>query len=158
MARRRSIFTRRKAGLKLKKTTIYSISAVLLVGLAVLIWLSFIRQGLLLFGLNTFLISQIGLVPVFFLPFTLIAAALMIAQVKTSLARTHVLVGSIIILVALTGLLHSGSLGSDLWKNVAVFLSTPGAFLFFLSGLGIGVIIMFNIPLTDVLNWLISLF
>src|SRR3989344_85388 len=157
MARRRSIFTRRKAGLKLKKTAICSSSAVLLVGLAVLIWLSFIRQGLLLFGLNTFLISQIGLVPVFFLPFTLIAAALMVAQVKTSLAQTHVLVGSLITLVALIGLLRGGTLGSDLWGNVAVFLSSPGAFLFFMAGLAIGGIVMFNIPLSDILNWIIAL-
>lgn len=158
MARRRSLFGRRSYGLKLKRTTVYSISAVLLSAVAVLIWLSFIRQGLLLFRLNSLLIDQLGLLPVFFLPFTLIAASLMIAEVKTSLAQTHVLVGSVIVLVALTGLMHSGTLGSDLWKNVAVFLSTPGALLFFLSGLGIGAIVMFNIPFTDCLNWLISLF
>ena len=158
MARRRSLFGRKSYGLKLKKNTVYSISAILLSAAAILIWLSFIRQGLLLFRLNSLLIDQIGLLPVFFLPFTLIAAALMIAQIKSSLAKSHVLVGSLIILVALTGLLHSGQIGSDLWKNIAVFLSTPGAFLFFLSGLGIGAIVMFNIPFTDALNWLVSLF
>src|SRR3989344_8099496 len=117
MARRRSLFGRKSYGLKLKKTTAYSISAVLLSATAFLIWLSFIRQGLLLFSLNSLLVDQIGLLPVFFLPFTLIAAALMIAQIKSSLAKSHVLVGSLIILVALTGLLPRGEIGSALWEK-----------------------------------------
>lgn len=152
MAKRRGLLGRKNFKVKLKKTTLYSLTAVLLFGLAGLVWLSFIRQGLLLTYLNQLMLDQLGLVPSLFLPFPLIVGGLMITKIKASLSEPHVFIGSIIIIAALTGLFKSGAIGHDLWSNIGIFLSSPGAFLFFLTGLGLGLIIMLNIPFEDLLN------
>ncbi|MCI0531881.1 MAG: DNA translocase FtsK, partial [candidate division Zixibacteria bacterium] len=152
MARKKSPFGRKKFHLKLKKQTVYSISALLLWGTAVLIWLSFFRSGVLLFKLNSFLISQLGLIPVLFLPFALITGGLMITRSKTSLSQPNVFVGSLVILAALTGLFHGGQIGLEIWNNIAVFISSAGAFIFLIVGVVIGAVVMLNIPFEDVVS------
>ena len=155
MARRRSFLGRKSFKLKLKKSTIHSLTAVLLFSAAGLVWLSFFRQGVFLTYLNQFITTQIGLVPALFLPFPLLAGGLMITKIQASLAQPYVFIGSIIIITALTGLTRGGQAGVSLWANVAVFLSSPGAFLFFLTGVCIGVIIMLNVPFEDILGFFI---
>lgn len=155
MARRRSFLGRKNFKLRLKKTTIFSLAAVLLFSTAGLIWLSFFRQGLFLTWLNQQIISQIGLIPALFLPFPLIAGGLMVTKIKASLAEPYVFVGSVIIIAALTGLTKGGNMGTNLQANVAIFLSSPGALLFFLTGAVIGLIIMLNVPFEDLLGFFI---
>jgi S-DNA-T family DNA segregation ATPase FtsK/SpoIIIE len=156
MSRKRGFLGRKDYKLKLKKTTVYSLAAVLLFSLAGLVWLSFIRQGLLLTRLNLIIVEQIGLVPALFLPFPLVVGGLMVTKIKNSMTEPHVFIGSVILIAALTGIFRSGHLGSDLWSSVGVFLSSPGAFLFFLTGLGLGTIIMLNVPFEDILNLFIK--
>jgi S-DNA-T family DNA segregation ATPase FtsK/SpoIIIE len=128
----------------------------LLFSLAGLVWISFIRQGLLLTHLNSWLLEQLGLVPSLFLPFPLIIGGLMVTRIKSFLTEPHVFVGSLIIILALTGLFHEGLLGNKLWLNSSLFLSVPGSYLFLLAGLGIGVLIMLNIPFEDILNFFVK--
>jgi S-DNA-T family DNA segregation ATPase FtsK/SpoIIIE len=159
MARRSGSFGRKNNyGIKLKKSTMYSISAVLLFVTAGLIWLSFIRQGLILTQINNFLVSQIGVVPVGFLPFPFIVAGLMVSKIKFALSEPHVFLGSLLVIAFLTGLLRSGDLGVDAWQGSSLFLSAPGAFLFLLAGLSIGFIVMFNVPFEDVLKFFVGIF
>ncbi|KKU65023.1 MAG: translocase FtsK protein [Candidatus Amesbacteria bacterium GW2011_GWA1_47_16] len=153
MSRKRSYSGRRKYKLKLKKTTLYSISSVMLIAAGILIWISFVRQGIILTRLNTMLVSQLGLIPVFFLPFPLMVGGLMVSKIKTPLSRPHVFLGSLVVITALSGLSRGGALGMELWDGIAIFLSSPGAALFMLTGLSIGMIIMFNIPFEDVYLW-----
>lgn len=151
MSRRKSsLLGPKKFQLKLKKHTVYSIAALLLWTLAGLIWLSFFKKGVLLFEINSLLVGQLGLIPVFFMPFPLIVGGLMISKTKISLAQPHVFVGSLVILTGLTGLVHQGSLGKQIWDNIAVFVSGFGAFLFLSIGIIIGTIVMLNIPFEDV--------
>jgi DNA segregation ATPase FtsK/SpoIIIE, S-DNA-T family len=158
MARKRSFLGRKKSyGIKLKKNTVYSISAVLLFSIAGLVWISFIRQGLLLTRLNTLLLEQLGLVPSLFLPFPLIVGGMMVTRIKSFLSEPHVFVGSLIVIAALTGLFHDGLLGNQLWLNSGLFLSVPGSFLFLLAGFGIGLLVMLNIPFEDILNFFVKL-
>ncbi len=156
MARRRSFLGRKTFKVKLKKTTLHSVAAVLLFSAAGLIWISFVRQGLLLSRLNSLLLDQLGLVPALFLPFPLIVGGLMITKIKSFFAEPHVFIGSLIIIAALTGFFHDGFLGLKLWLNTSLFLSEPGSYLFFLAGLGIGSIIMLNIPFEDLLNAIVK--
>jgi DNA segregation ATPase FtsK/SpoIIIE, S-DNA-T family len=157
MARKRSFLGRKKSfGIKLKKNTVYSISSVLLFSLAGLVWISFIRQGLLLTHFNSLLLSQLGLVPALFLPFPLIIGGLMVTRIKSFLTEPHVFIGSLIIIVALTGLFHEGLLGTKIWLNSSLFLSVPGSFLFLVTGLGVGLLIMLNIPFEDILNFFVK--
>jgi S-DNA-T family DNA segregation ATPase FtsK/SpoIIIE len=157
MGKRRTSQGRKGLKIKLKKTTINSIASILLFALAALIWISFSRQGLLLYRFNSFLVDQLGLVPVLFTPFPLIVGGLMITKIKTSLSQPNVFVGSLVVLAALIGLVHQGSLGLELWSNLAVFISTPGTFLFLLAGLFVGGLIMFNVPFEDLLSFITKL-
>jgi S-DNA-T family DNA segregation ATPase FtsK/SpoIIIE len=158
MARKSSFLGRKNFKLKLKKHTVYSLSALLLFSLAGLIWISFIRQGWLLTRLNTLILDQFGLLASIFLPFPLLIGGLMISKIKTSLGQPHVFIGSLIIISALTGLAHSGSLGLKLWQSSSLFLSSIGAYLFLITTLLVGLVVMLNIPFEDVLNFFVKLF
>ena len=159
MPRTRAFFGRKTSfKVKLKKTTINSITAVLLFAIAGLIWLSFTKQGSLLSTLYTLLTTQFGILTTFFLPFPFIVGGLMLTKIRSSLAEPHVFVGSFVILAALSGLSRGGKLGFQLWQGSSTFLSSPGAALFLLTGLFIGVIIMLNIPFEDALAFFVKLF
>jgi S-DNA-T family DNA segregation ATPase FtsK/SpoIIIE len=157
MARRRSFLGRKKNyGIKLKKNTVYSISSILLFSLAGLVWVSFIRQGLLLTHFNSLLLEQLGLIPALFLPFPLLIGGFMTTRIKFFMSEPHVFVGSLIIIAALTGLFHDGQLGTKIWLNSSLFLSVPGSYLFLVTGLGVGLLIMLNIPFEDILNFFVK--
>jgi DNA segregation ATPase FtsK/SpoIIIE, S-DNA-T family len=158
MARHRSLLGRKNYKLKLKKGTVYSITAVILFVLAILIWVSFARQGLILTSVNDMLIAQLGLIPVLFLPFPFMVGGLMITKIKAGFAEPHVFVGSLIVLGTLIGISRGGQLGMELWQGASLFLSPYGGFLFLLAGFGIGLIIMFNVPFEDVLSVFVRLF
>lgn len=150
----------RKRGfkVKLKKTTIYSITAVLLFALSGMIWLSFTKQGSLLVAFNSLLITQFGTLATFFLPFPFLVGGLMLTKIKNSLSQPHTFVGSLVVLVSLIGLSAGGAIGAQLWKSSASLLSPLGGGLFLFSGLCIGLIIMFNVPFEDVLAFFVNLF
>lgn len=159
MPRKRSGFGRKSSfKVKLKKTTIYSIAAVLLFSCAGLIWFSFTKQGSLLVQMNTILIGQLGTAAVFFLPFPFIVGGLMLTKIKSSLTEPNVFVGSLVVLASLAGISRGGVIGGQVWEGTAGFLSAPGAFLFLLAGFIIGMIIMFNIPFEDVLGFFVKIF
>ena len=159
MPRTRAFFGRKTSfKVKLKKTTINSITAVLLFAIAGLIWLSFTKQGSLLSTLYSLLTNQFGILTTFFLPFPFIVGGLMLTKIRSSLAEPHVFIGSFVILAALSGLSRGGKLGSQLWQGSRAFLSSPGAVLFLVTGLFIGVIIMLNIPFEDALAFFVKLF
>lgn len=126
--------------------------------IAGLIWLSFTRQGYLLANLNSLLVSQLGTLASFFLPFPFIVGALMLTKIRSSLSEPHVFVGSFIVLAALGGLSRGGQIGGQLWEATSSFLSPFGAILFLLAGLGIGLIVMFNVPFEDILAFLVKIF
>jgi len=152
MAHRRSLLGRKGFKVKLKKTTINSISALLCFASAGLVWLSFAKGGTILTSINSFLITQLGFFPVLFLPFPFVIGGLMVSRIKNSLSEAHVFVGSIIFLLFLVSLTHQGALGLQIWQNVVVLISAPGSYLLHLVGLGVGLIIMFNVPFEDIIN------
>ncbi len=157
MPRSRSIFGRRKFQVKLKQSTVNSIGASILFAISGLIWLSFIRQGTLLISLNDFLVTNLGFIPTLYFPLIPIFGGLMITKIKTSLSSANVFVGSILTLAALIGLFHDGFVGAQVWQNLTTLIYYPGAFLFLVATLGIGLIISFNIPFEDVVNFVLDL-
>ncbi|KKU29201.1 MAG: cell division FtsK/SpoIIIE [Candidatus Amesbacteria bacterium GW2011_GWA2_47_11b] len=157
MPRSRAFFGRKTSfKVKLKKTTIYSITAVLLFAAAGLIWLSFTKQGSFLSTLHSLLSTKLGIITTFFLPFPFIVGGLMLTKIRSSLAEPHVFIGSFVVLAALAGLSRGGQLGGQLWQGSSAFLSPLGAGLFLIAGLSIGIIIMFNIPFEDVLAFFVK--
>ena len=159
MPRTRAFFGRKNSfKVRLKKTTIHSIGAVLLFVIAGLVWLSFTKQSSLLTQLNSLLVVQFGTLATFFLPFPFIVGGLMLTKIRSTLAEPNVFVGSFIVLAAATGLSRGGSIGQQLWSGTSSFLSPFGAVIFFLAGFVIGFVVMFNIPFEDVLAFFVGLF
>lgn len=158
MPRTASLFGRKNSfKVKLKRTTIFSVVAVALFCIAGLVWVSFTRQGTLLIRLNELLISQFGTLATFFLPFPIIVGGLMLTKIRSSLSAPNTFVGSIVVLAALAGISNGGAIGGTLWQAASNFLSPVGAVILLVGGLGIGVIIMFNIPFEDVVAFFVSL-
>lgn len=158
MARQSSLLGRKKNKLRLKKTSVNSISAILLFAAAFLIWVSFFRQGLLLTQVNNWMQNILGTIPSLVLPLSFITGGLMVTKFKSPIAQTHVFLGTFLLVPFLAGLVRQGDLGMQIWLGTKELLSPVGAFIFLLAGLGISLIVAFNIPFEDVLNLLFKFF
>lgn len=143
-------FLRRSFKVRLKKSTLFSVGSVLFFCLAVLIILSFSRQGSLLIKLNFTLLNLFGW-GTLVLPFIFIVAGLLLTKIKIPVGEPHVLVGSILLLLSLSGLTRSGSLGREIWQGTAGMITSLGAFLVLLGGVIIALVVLFNTSIDQVL-------
>jgi len=139
--------------LKLKKHTLYTISSVFLFLLAAIIIFSFSRQGIILSRLFILFTHYFGW-GVLFLPFLLIAAGLMLARLQWKITRPNVFVGSVILSFALISLTRAGLIGSQIWYGLAALISSFGAFFVLLGFVFIGVVVVFNTSLEEIILFL----
>ncbi|HSV94479.1 MAG TPA: DNA translocase FtsK [Spirochaetia bacterium] len=134
--------------LNLKKDTMNSIMAVLIMGIGGLIAISFSQQGAFLTQVNEIGRGLLGW-PLLFVPFIFIVGGLLLTHVKLAIASPHVLLGSVVTMISLSGLSGSGSVGSGIKDSIVSLISTPGAVLFFLVGTAIGLFILFETSIED---------
>lgn len=134
--------------LNLKKDTVNSILAVVIMGIGGLIAISFSQQGEFLMRINQIGRDLLGW-PLLFLPFIFIVGGLLLTHVKLAIASPHVLLGSVITMISLSGLSGSGSIGSGIRESITSLISAPGAALFFLVGTAIGLFILFETSIED---------
>ncbi|MBU3957225.1 DNA translocase FtsK [Patescibacteria group bacterium] len=139
--------------LKLKKNTLYTISSVFLFSLAAIIIFSFSRQGIILNRLFILLTHYFSW-GVLFLPFLLITAGLMLARLQWKITRPNVFVGSIILSFALISLTRAGLIGFQIWYSLAALISSFGAFFVLLGFVFIGVVVVFNTSLEEIILFL----
>ena len=141
----------------LKKDTINSILAVVLMGIGGLIAISFSQQGDILIKINE-IGSQLMGWPLLFLPFIFIVGGLIITHVKLAIASTNVLLGSVITMISLEGLFGAGSIGAGLKDSLVSLVSLPGAILFYFIGVVIGLFVLFETSIEDLLVLIQNLF
>ncbi|HOX96295.1 MAG TPA: DNA translocase FtsK [Candidatus Woesebacteria bacterium] len=134
--------------LNLKKDTVNSILAVVIMGIGALIAISFSQQGEFLTKVYEIGRDFIGW-PLIFLPFIFIVGGLLLTHVKLAIASPHVLLGSVITMISLSGLSGSGSIGTGMRDSVASLISVPGAIVFFVVGTIIGIFILFETSIED---------
>lgn len=134
--------------LNLKKDTMNSIMAVLIMGIGGLIAISFSQQGVFLTKVNEIGRGLLGW-PLLFLPFIFIVGGLLLTHVKLAIASAHVLLGSVVTMISLSGLTGSGSIGGGIKESIVSLISTPGAILFFIVGTAIGLFILFETSIED---------
>jgi S-DNA-T family DNA segregation ATPase FtsK/SpoIIIE len=137
---------------KLKRGTIFSIAATLLFTLAGLTWISFVRQGSLLIRLNSLLVSQLGVFATAIIPIPMFSGGLMLTKIKTWLGRPHTFVGSLLLSFSVMGLGGGGEIGRQLWLSISALFSVWGAGLVYGMGIFIGLMVMFDVPLEDVVK------
>jgi S-DNA-T family DNA segregation ATPase FtsK/SpoIIIE len=140
MARRRH-YSRHKFKVKLKKNTVYSIFAFLLILAGLLLGLSFTRNGNSFITLNDYLTRYLGKVAILF-PVLLVLLGFFFLKLKFFLSKPNVAIGALIFYVCLLGLTSEGMAGLRLHQALANILTGLGAFFVYLSGVFVGLIVL----------------
>jgi S-DNA-T family DNA segregation ATPase FtsK/SpoIIIE len=147
MAKRRH-YRKQKFKIKLKKNTVYSIFAFLIVLAGILLLLSFTRNGSFS-SLNDYLLNYFGVLAILF-PILLIIFGFFFLKLKFFLSKPNVTVGSIIFYVSLLGLTKQGVAGMYLNQVLAQILTGLGAFFVYISGVFVGLIVLLDTSVDEV--------
>ena len=128
---------------------------VIFFSLSALVVVSFARQGLILVRLNDFLVNYFSWATIF-LPFTLLSFGFLISKFKSPLSQPNVLVGGVLFFISTLSLTRAGVLGKAAWEGVATLITKAGAFIVLSGTSFVGIIILFNTSVDQVLATLAS--
>ncbi len=142
---------------KLKPATVLSIVQVIFFSLAALVMISFARSGLILLTINDFLLHLFSWTTIF-LPFVFISFAFLVSKFKNPLAQPNVIVGMLIFFVAVTSITRAGAAGSTSWDGMSTLITPVGAFIVLFGIAIVGLVILFNTSLDQVLGFMHRVF
>lgn len=152
MARRRKLFK-----FRVKSQTVYTIFAILLLSAASVSAVSYFQSGTALDKINEFISEKFGWGGLF-LPIILIGLSFLFIKIKSKFTKPNVSLGLLLSYICLLALTQSGLVGQQIWNNFASLISSLGAF-FVLSGMFlIGLIVLFNTSIDEIIKSLIKLF
>lgn len=153
--KKRKPYKKRSKGLKLKKGTIYTLSAICLVFLALASVLSYTKNGEPLTKLNDYLINFFGFFS-FLIPITLVLVALFILQMKNSLSKPNISIGFIVFTLSVLGLFQSGMVGHDLFFYLSSVIGPMLTIVVFSLGIFVGFVVCMNLSFTEIGMFLFS--
>lgn len=148
MAKRRH-YRKQKFKIKLKKNTVYSIFAFLIILAGVMFGLSFTRSGPSFASLNDYLVGYFSGLSLLF-PIFLILLGFFFLRLKIFLSKPNVIIGFSIFFLCLLGLAKQGSLGLYLHNFLAGTLTGFGAFFVYLAGILVGLVVLFDTSVDEV--------
>ena len=156
MARKRG---RRKKPfkIKLRKEIVYSTVSVIFTVLALITLLSFTRQGLFLSHVYSILDSAFGWT-MLFIPFLLVTLALMMTELKWAITSPTLFVGGALLFAGSLGLTSAGVLGDTMHSGLAILLTSFGSGVVYFGVFVIGLMILTNTPLEDVMLFIAGIF
>jgi S-DNA-T family DNA segregation ATPase FtsK/SpoIIIE len=157
MAKRKRRKSSRFFKLKLKKGTAFSIVQIIFFSLAALVIVSFARQGVLLVRLNDTFIQYFGWSTIF-LPFIFLSFAFLVSKFNTPLGQPNVVIGSLLFAISLATMTQSGETGREAWNGVATLITGVGAFIVLLGTSIVGLIILFNTSVDQVIEGISTFF
>lgn len=149
--------SKRAFRVRLKPSTVYSIVQVSFFSLAGLIIVSFARQGIILQRLNDFLIQLFSWATVF-LPFIFITFGFLVSRLKIPLGQPNVVIGTLLFFISIMTLTRAGFLGRSAWEGMATLITKAGAFIVLLGTTLVGLIILFNTSLDQLIGFLSQIF
>lgn len=135
--------------MKLKKESMFSISQIIFFAIAVLILISFSRQGVVLLKFNTLLLNYFSWSSIF-LPFIFLSFAFLLSKVKFVLGQPNVVVGGLLFFIAVMGLGHAGIVGLTIWESIVALITGVGAAIIYVGVGMVGLIILFNTSIDQV--------
>lgn len=142
---------KRKLKIKLKKETIYSIFSLGCMLGGALLLLSYTQQGAALIAIYTASHRWFG--PLAFLAgFGIILFGFLLLQLKMILSRPHVTIGFFVAFISLLGLVKTGSVGFTLYSVLAEILGTAGSDIVYVAGFIIGLVVLFDTSLDELLS------
>lgn len=140
-------------GLKLKKSTVYSIVQIAFFSLAGLVIVSFSRQGALLVRLNDYLVQYFSWTTIF-LPFVFLCFAFVMTKIKIPLSQPNVLVGFLLFFISIISISRAGLLGQYAWESIAALITKAGAFIVLLGTSFVGLVILFNTSVDQAIGFI----
>ena len=143
MAKRRRHYSRQKFKIKLKKNTVYSIFAFLVILSGLLFGLSFTRSSSSFTSINDYLSSYFGALAILF-PILLILLGFFFLKLKFVLSKPNVIVGFLIFFLCLLGLSREGNIGAYFNRVIADIISPLGAFFVYMAGIFVGLVVLFD--------------
>jgi S-DNA-T family DNA segregation ATPase FtsK/SpoIIIE len=154
MARRH--YKKHKLKIKLKKNTVYSIVAFLLILSGLLVGLSYTRNGSSFISLNDSLIAYFGMLGLL-LPLLMVLFGFFFLKLKLFLSKPNVAVGFLVFFVSLLGLSRAGSTGLYLHDLLAEIITGTGALLVYLAGVFVGLVVFFDTSVDELAAILTSI-
>jgi S-DNA-T family DNA segregation ATPase FtsK/SpoIIIE len=152
MARRKH-YSKHKFKVKLKKNTIYSIFAFIVILSGLLLGLSFTRNGDSIIKLNDYLVKDFGFVAILF-PVLLVIIGFFFLKLKMFISKPNVAIGALIFFICLLGLSAEGAVGLKLHDLLANILTGIGAFFVYLAGVLVGLIVFFDTSVDELASML----
>ncbi|KKQ97687.1 MAG: cell division FtsK/SpoIIIE [Candidatus Woesebacteria bacterium GW2011_GWB1_39_12] len=143
--------------LRLKPATIFSIAQISFFILAGLVIVSFLRQGLVLMRLNDILINYFSWTSVF-LAFIFLSFGFVVSKFKTPLGQPNVIIGILVFFISILTLTQAGIVGRLFWDGISELITGIGAFIVLLGTTLVGLIILFNTSIDQVVGFFIGLF
>jgi S-DNA-T family DNA segregation ATPase FtsK/SpoIIIE len=155
--RKKKIKDKRAFKIKLKPATVYSIIQISFFAIAGLIIVSFSRQGLILVRLNDLLVTYLSWT-VIFLPFIFLSFGFLVSKIKIPLGQPNVIVGNLLFFISIVALSKAGILGRAAWSGIATLITGAGAFIVLTGIAVIGLIILFNTSIDQVVAFFVRVF
>ncbi len=153
MARRGSYGKRFKFRVKLKKKTIYTLFGFGSILAGVFVFFSFLASGPSFAFINNLIRGYFGPFS-FFLPIVFILFGFLFFRLKFSLSKPNVALGFLIVYTSTLMLFRSGYFGGLLFKNTSEVITPLGTLLVSLTGILIGLIVLFDTSLDEILKGL----
>jgi S-DNA-T family DNA segregation ATPase FtsK/SpoIIIE len=157
MARRKRAKSKKAFRLKLKQGTIYSIAQIFFFVLAGIILVSFARQGLLLIKINDLLIQNFSWATLF-LPFIFLSIGFLFTKLKIPLGKPNVVIGILLFFISVATLTRAGDVGISAWEGMATLITGVGAFIVLLGTAVVGLVVLFNTPLDQIIELLQNIY
>ena len=136
---------------KLKKQSVYNILAILLIGCGALIFLSFFQNGTSLDVIRNFSREKFGFGSII-LPFVIISFSFLFLKLKFPFTQPNVSLGLLLSYISFLALAQSGFIGEQIWGNFSALISGIGAFIILIGMFFIGLIVLFNTSIDEVVK------
>jgi DNA segregation ATPase FtsK/SpoIIIE, S-DNA-T family len=148
MARRH--YQKHKFKIKLKKNTVYSIVAFLVILGGLLLGLSYTRNGSSFISLNDYVVGYFGMLGLL-LPVLLVLFGFFFLKLRFFLSKPNIAIGFLLFFVSLLGLSKAGSTGLYLNQLLSEIITGTGAFLVFLAGVFVGLVVFFDTSVDELM-------
>lgn len=143
-------------GLRLKKQTVYTIFSILFFAAAILLTISFFQPGTSLDIFREFVLDKFGWGG-YLLPILLLSVFFLLLKLKISFARPNVSMGLVLSFICLIAITQSGLVGRQIWENFSSLITGVGAFIILFLMLCIGLIVLFDTSIEDLINTCLSI-
>jgi DNA segregation ATPase FtsK/SpoIIIE, S-DNA-T family len=141
----------------LKQETTNTILAILIIAIGGLISISFSRQGVVLDTIFSFGTGLLGWTLIL-VPFLFISGGLMLTKVSWGISKPNVFLGTLVMLVSLCGLTRAGNVGQQLFISIESLITPAGSILFYMTGMTIGAVVLFETSLEDISLMIANIF